>query len=66
MPECNCIEILEAIEKHAKGKLCSRFLLGIERSITALELGSPKKALEEQDSWFDDLKQQAPKKLKKT
>lgn len=56
------IQILTAILRHAQGKLCSRFLLGIERSISALEIGSPREAIREQDRWFALIKEQKEKK----
>ena len=65
MKTCNCLEIVEAIKSHAKGKLCSRFILALERVETCLEIGSPKEAIRMQDKWFSDLKQQAPKGRKK-
>ncbi len=66
-PTCNCIEILEAIIQHAKGKACSRYVLALERAIECIEEGTPKKAIERWNSWFEDydLKKLAKKTQKK-
>lgn len=62
-PKCNCLEIVRAIENHARGKLTSRFVLACERIGECIQLGSPQKAIKEQDLWLAE--QQKDYELKK-
>lgn len=51
--QCNCIQILEAVWKHSKGKACSRYSLALERAIECLEAGTSNKAIKKWESYFD-------------
>lgn len=47
------LEIVETLLKNAEGKLCSRYVLGLERARDSIIAGSPDQALKEQREWFD-------------
>ena len=49
---CNKDErIVKTLLEHAKGKLCSRYVLGLARALDSIQQGTPKQALDEQRDW---------------
>jgi len=57
----SALRIIDVLIRHAKGKLTSRYTLGLERAYESIEQGSPKKALEEQRAWCDNMKRKKKK-----
>lgn len=51
---CKCVSIVETLLKHAKGKLCGRYVLGLERALYSVRKGSAKEMLDEQRDWFEN------------
>ena len=50
------IEIINALIKQSDGKLCSRYVLGLERARDSIKDGSADKALRQQREWLRNLR----------
>ena len=58
------ISIIDELIEHSRGKLCSRYIIGLERARDSLQRGSSKKAIEQQDEWFENIRK-AKSKVRK-
>jgi hypothetical protein len=48
------LEILDKLLEHAmRGKLCSRYILGLERAMESIKRRSPAVALRQQQQWSE-------------
>lgn len=45
------LQIIDELLKHARGKLCSRYVLGLGRAYDSLKIQDAKPALQEQYAW---------------
>jgi len=43
--------IIQALINNAKGKLTSRYILGLERALDSVKRGNPHQAIKEQKEW---------------
>lgn len=59
------IQIIETLIKHGQGKLCSRYILGLERARDSIIRGSPVKALQEQKEWLSSIEDAKKNRNKK-
>ena len=48
-----CEKIIQKLIDNAKGKLSSRYVLGLERALDSVRRGSPDISLQEQKDWMD-------------
>lgn len=56
------IKIVNELLEHARGELCSRYVLGLERARDSIKRGSSAEALRQQREWAEIIRR---KKLEK-
>ena len=64
MNKQDAIAIVDKLLINAQGKLCSRYVLGLERARDSLIAGSPDQALKEQREWCDAIERSKNKRRK--
>ena len=64
MNKQDAIAIVDKLLVNAQGKLCSRYVLGLERAKESLERESAEQSLKEQREWLDAI-ERAKEKYKK-
>ncbi|MFA5723669.1 MAG: hypothetical protein WC979_05405 [Candidatus Pacearchaeota archaeon] len=58
------ISIVNELISHAHGKLCSRYVLGLERARDSIDEGSSENALKEQRDWVKEIEKSKRSKKK--